>query len=136
MISLDPKRVKIFKIVVSSLIGLIILGAFIQSAEEEKKVSITADAKFGPTLDAIIVTNKDTFEWTSVEIGVCPAARGPFYGKKISRLGPGQTVTVALSDMTDDGKRFNSFEYKIALVYVECKTPQGKGWWSARGTKE
>jgi len=73
----------------------------------------------------IVVTNRDTFEWTSCRITI-----NSDYSQEVSRIGPGEQVAGGLlAFVRRNGERFQPAEYAVQDVSVSCDTPNGDGFY-------
>jgi hypothetical protein len=90
-------------------------------------VELKAEVRFTGT--QFIITNKDTFDWTNVELEINSGLIKSGYKLKTPRIVAGQTYTVgALQFAKGDGTRFNPFAIKPQNISVSCATPRGQGF--------
>jgi hypothetical protein len=79
----------------------------------------------------ITLTNRDSFDWSDVELTINFKVLGG-YKLKTSVIAAGQSFTANVREFTeDDGTRFNPLATKILNVNVTCTTKSGRGLYVA-----
>lgn len=117
---------------------LILIGVIIALQSEESKKpsprtsSATIDLEASVRFDGsqFIITNQDSFDWTTVKLEVNSGLLTGGYVLKVKRLEAGHTYTVgALQFAKGDGTRLNPFTTKPQKFSIWCDVPRGKGFW-------
>lgn len=91
-------------------------------------VDLNASVKFTET--QFIITNRDNFDWTNVELDVNSGIVKSGYVLKTQRMKAGEVYTVgAMQFAKGDGTRLNPFTTKVLNLSISCDTPGGHGFW-------
>ena len=98
------------------------------SAPPPSMIDLSAAVRFTGT--QFVVTNNDSFDWTTCELEVNPKTFSSGFKYHASILTAGDRFTVgALQFANGDGKRFNPFEFKPTSFSIACDTPRGRGFY-------
>lgn len=117
---------------------IVVIAAIIALAPEEKSKkpsrapSATVDLEARVRFDGsqFIITNGNSFDWTSAKMEVNSGLLAGGYILKVKRLEAGHTYTVgALQFAKSDGTRLNPFKTKPQKFSIWCDVPKGKGFW-------
>ena len=86
-------------------------------------------AEINPTIIGsaleLTVTNKDVFDWTSVQLELNSVFR---YG--ISAIHTGESLHIQLQDFSKpDGTKFDPLTEKPTTLLITCNTPEGESKW-------
>jgi len=117
---------------------IVVIAAIIAFAPEEKgkkpsrttsaSIDLQANVRFDGS--QFIITNRDSFDWTSVKLEVNSGLLTGGYVLKAKQLEAGHTYTVgALQFAKSDGTRLNPFTTKPQKFSIWCDVPRGKGFW-------
>lgn len=117
---------------------IVVIAAIIALAPEESKKpssttsSATIDLEASVRFDGsqFIITNQDSFDWTTVKLEVNSGLLTGGYVLKVKRLEAGHVYTVgALQFAKGDGTRLNPWKVKPQKFSIWCDVPRGKGFW-------
>ena len=103
-----------------------------QSSTTREPPALKANIDFDGS--QFFITNRDTFDWTSVVIIVNSGLSPGSFRLRHPRVKAGQTYTVgAMQFANRDGQKFNPFTTKAKTIHIFCQTPYGErayggGW--------
>jgi len=79
-----------------------------------------------------VISNKDNFDWTNVQMEINEVVAVPGFSYSIPKIAAEGTYTVfANRFFTPDGLQFNPTTTKIQRFTIACDTPKGSGSWSS-----
>lgn len=83
------------------------------------------------TGDQFILTNEDDFDWTNIRIELNKKESESGYIYKVSKIKSGSTCFLSLMSFTrSDGRRFNPYTTELINIYIQCDTPEGRGYYT------
>lgn len=91
-------------------------------------IDLQASVNFTGT--QFVITNNDSFAWTSVEMQINYGVIADGFILTTTRVEAGTTYTVgAMQFAKADGTRFDPFTMKPQKFEIQADTPKGKGWY-------
>lgn len=94
---------------------------------QDESIRLTSEVRF--TGEQFIIRNRDTFDWTNVELAVNPGVFNSGYTLNADRVEAGETYTVGAMQFADsDGQRFNPATHKPTSFRITADTPNGEGF--------
>ncbi|MCK4751930.1 MAG: hypothetical protein KAS75_00685 [Planctomycetes bacterium] len=106
-----------------SLLGLLLFLILAVGSVDSDSDDLNASVEF--TGSQFVIENKDSFDWTNVELKV-----NSDYVLKVRRMTAGEIYTVgAMQFAKSGGEKFNPFTHKALNFSIYCDTPSGMGFY-------
>lgn len=112
------------------LLVVIVIALVATCHSPSRNIGLNAEV----TLDGtqFVISNKDNFDWTNVQMEINEVVAIPGFSCSIPEIAAGGTYTVfANRFFTPDGSQFDPSTTKIQTFTIACDTPKGPGSWSS-----
>jgi hypothetical protein len=95
-----------------------------------RNIGLNAVVTFDGT--RFVISNKDNFDWTNVQMEINEVVAVPGFSYSIPKIAAQGTYTVfANRFFTPGGSQFDPTTTKIQRFTIACDTPKGPGSWSS-----